>query len=192
MRPVYESYITMIDKLVKADYKSLIFEFRGYKVMVDFDLSKLYGVDTKRLKEQVKRNINRFPCDFMFELTVEEKDQLVAKCDRLQILKHSSVCPFVFTEQGVAMLSSILNSDRAIEVNIEIMRAFVRLRKMLSSHVDLARKLVSLEKKYDAQFRVVFEAIRALMAEPEKPERKIGFEVKEKAAKYKFKRRGLK
>jgi hypothetical protein len=128
----------------------------------------------------------------MFRLTKKEKLELVTKCDRFQKLKHSSSLPCAFTEQGVAMLSSILNSDRAIEVNIEIMRAFVRLRKMLSSHVDLARKLVALEKKYDAQFRVVFEAIRALMAEPEKPERKIGFEVKEKAGEYKAKRRGLK
>jgi len=117
--------------------------------------------------------------------------ELVTKCDRFQKLKHSSALPCAFTEQGVAMLSSILKSDRAIEVNIEIMRAFARLRKMLSSHVDLARKLVDLEKKYDAQFRVVFEAIRALMAEPEKSERKIGFKVKEKAAVYKTKKRGL-
>lgn len=105
MRPVPKAAITMIDKLIRADYKSLIYEFRGYKVMVDFDLSKLYGVETKRLKEQVKRNINRFPEDFMFELSQEEKEQLVTKCDRLLILKHSSVCPMVFTEQEVAMLS---------------------------------------------------------------------------------------
>jgi len=103
--------ITMIDKLIRADYRSLIFEFRDYKVMVDFDLSKLYGVDTKRLKEQVKRNINRFPGDFMFELTQEEKQQLISICDRLIILKHSSVCPMVFTEQGVAMLSSVLRAS---------------------------------------------------------------------------------
>ena len=101
----------MIDKLIRADYRSLIFEFRDYKVMVDFDLSKLYGVDTKRLKEQVKRNINRFPGDFMFELTQEEKQQLISICDRLIILKHSSVCPMVFTEQGVAMLSSVLRAS---------------------------------------------------------------------------------
>ncbi len=100
----------MIDKLTKADYKSLIFEFRGYKVMVDYDLSKLYGVDTKRLKEQVNRNINRFPEDFMFELSQEEKEQMITTCNRLAALKHSSVCPMVFTEQGVAMLSSVLHS----------------------------------------------------------------------------------
>jgi hypothetical protein len=91
----------MIDKLIKADYKSLIFEFRGYKVMVDFDLSKLYGVETKRLKEQVKRNINRFPKDFMFELSQEEKELLIASCDRLAILKHSSVCPMVLLSKGL-------------------------------------------------------------------------------------------
>ena len=164
---------------------------RRQKVMLDNDLALLYGVPTKVLNQAVRRNLRRFPPDFMFRLTKKEKLELVTKCDRFQKLKHSSSLPSAFTEQGVAMLSSILNSDRAIEVNIEIMRAFVRLRKMLSSHVDLARKLVDLEKKYDAQFRVVFEAIRALMAEPEKSKRKIGFKVKEKAAVYKTKKRGL-
>lgn len=161
---------------------------RRQKVMLDYDLAALYGVPTKVLNQAVRRNIRRFPSDFMFHLSKKEKEELVTKCDRLKTLKHSSSLPRVFTEQGVAMISSILNSDRAIEVNIEIMRAFVRLRKMLSTHVDLALKLSALEKKYDAQFRVIFDAIRALMAEPEKPKRKIGFEVKEKTAAYRTKK----
>jgi hypothetical protein len=171
--------------------QSILF-IRRQKVMLDNDLAALYGVPTKVLNQAVRRNVRRFPPDFMFRLTKEEKLELVTKCDRFRKLKHSSSLPCAFTEQGVAMLSSILNSDRAIEVNIEIMRAFVRLRKMLSSHVALARKLVALEKKYDAQFRVVFEAIRALMAEPEKPERKIGFEVKEQAARYRVNKKQTK
>jgi len=115
----------------------------------------------------------------MFSLTKEEKAELVTNCDRFERLKHSSSLPRAFTEQGVAMLSSVLNSERAIDVNIEIMRAFVRLRQMLSAHKDLERKLIALEKKYDEQFKVVFDAIRALMAPTQKPKRKIGFEVKE-------------
>ena len=109
----------------------------------------------------------------MFRFTKEEKDELVTNCDRFERLKHSSSLPRAFTEQGVAMLSSVLNSERAIDVNIEIMRAFVRLRQMLSAHKDLERKLIALEKKYDEQFKVVFDAIRALMAPTQKPSRKI-------------------
>jgi len=164
----------MIDKLVKADYESLIFEFRGYKVMVDFDLSKLYGVDTKRLKEQVKRNINRFPHDFMFELTVKEKDQLVKKCDRLQILKHSSVCPFVFTEQGVAMLSSVLRSEKAIRINIEIMRAFSRYRALLYENDELRKEIKNLDKKLNEAFRYLLDRIDELH-QKKKDRKQIGF-----------------
>ena len=120
----------------------------------------------------------------MFRLTKKEKDELVTNCDRFERLKHSSALPRAFTEQGVAMLSSVLNSDRAIEVNIEIMRAFVRLREMLASHKELARKLGEMEEKYDEQFKVVFDAIRALMEPPKKQRKKIGFEVKERAAAY--------
>jgi hypothetical protein len=162
---------------------------RGQKVIIDKDLAELYKVSTKALNQAVKRNKTRFPQDFMFQLTQEETTELVTNCDRFKRLKHSSVFPHVFTEQGVAMLSSVLNSERAIEVNIEIVREFVRLRQMLSSHADLARKLAVLEKKYDAQFRVVFYAIRALTAETKKPKRKIGFYVKEKTAVYKTKKR---
>jgi len=157
---------------------------RGQKVLLDRDLAQLYQVSTKVLNQAVKRNINRFPKDFMFQLTRKENNELVTNCDRFSILKHSSTLPHAFTEQGVAMLSTVLNSERAIEVNIQIMRAFVRLRQMLSTHADLAKKLEALERKYDSQFRVVFEAIHALMAEPEQPKRKIGFTAKEKHAVY--------
>jgi hypothetical protein len=152
----------MIDKLIRADYKSLIFEFRGYKVMIDFDLSTLYSVETKRLKEQVKRNINRFPRDFMFELTQEEKEQLIAKCDRLQILKHSSVCSMVFTEQGVAMLSSVLRSEKAISINIEIMRAFSHYRALLYENDELRKDIINLDKKLNVAFRYLLDRIDEL------------------------------
>jgi predicted transcriptional regulator len=164
----------MIDKLIRKDYKSLIFEFRGYKVMVDFDLSKLYGVETKRLKEQVKRNINRFPRDFMFELTLEEKEQLIAICERLAILKHSSVCPIVFTEQGVAMLSSVLRSERAIIINIEIMRAFSNYRALLYENDELRKEIKNLDKKLNEAFRYLLDRIDEL--HQKKNERKpIGY-----------------
>jgi hypothetical protein len=152
----------MIDKLVRADYKSLIFEFRGYKVMIDFDLSKLYSVETKRLKEQVKRNINRFPKDFMFELTPEEKDQLVANCDRLMVLKHSSVCPMAFTEQGVAMLSSVLRSEKAININIEIMRAFSHYRALLFENDEIRKEIKNLDRKLNEAFRYLLDRIDEL------------------------------
>jgi len=164
---------------------SKIVILRGEKVLLDRDLAELYGVKTKALKQAVRRNIRRFPDDFMFELTKEEfedwRSQFVTSNRDKMGLRYK---PMAFTEQGVAMLSSVLNSNRAIEVNIAIMRAFVQLRKMISSHADLERKLVALEKKYDQQFRVVFDAIRALMAPPERPKKKIGFEVKERRAVY--------
>ena len=165
-----------------------IFLIRRKKVMLDRDLAELYGVETKVLNQAVKRNEKRFPTDFMFRLNIKEKNELVTNCDRLSKLKHSSVFPCIFTEQGVAMLSTVLNSERAIEVNIQIMRAFVKLREMLSTHKDLARKLSALENKYDDQFRVVFDAIRALMTEEEKPKRKIGFKTGEKKSRYEAKK----
>ena len=143
---------------------------RGQKVMLSTDLAELYQVEPRVLVQAVKRNIARFPEDFMFQLTEEEFSNL-----KSQIVISSwgglrRARPYAFTEQGVAMLSSVLRSKRAIQVNIEIMRAFVRLRRMLASHADLARKLEALEKKYDAQFKVVFEAIRELMKPPETKE----------------------
>lgn len=143
--------------------------------MIDRDLAFLYRVSTKRLNEQVKRNIKRFPSDFMFQLTRLEKIELVAICDRFNTLKHSTVTPYAFTEQGVAMLSSVLNSDRAILVNIQIMRAFTQLRRMLLTNHDLRRKIAEIEKKYDYQFKIVFDAIKQLFTPPQKPKRRIGF-----------------
>jgi hypothetical protein len=151
---------------------------RGHKVMLDADLAVLYGVETKQLKRAVRRNINRFPKDFMFQLNREEFDGVRSHFGTSS-WGGTRYMPMAFTEQGVAMLSSVLKSDRAIEVNIAIMRAFVQLRQMLASHKDLARKLAALEKQYDEQFKIVFEAIHELMIPPEKPRKKIGFVVKE-------------
>ena len=154
--------------------------------MVDDDLAELYEIPVKVLNQAVKRNRSRFPGDFMFQLTAEESDSLRSHFVTLKTGRgrHRKYLPFAFTEQGVAMLSSVLRSKRAVQVNIEIMRAFVRLRQMLASNARLARKLADLEKKYDAQFKVVFEAIRQLMAPPQPKKRKIGFLVEEKAAAY--------
>ncbi|MBI4680640.1 MAG: ORF6N domain-containing protein [Nitrospirae bacterium] len=154
-----------------------IFLVRGQKVMLDTDLAQLYEVATKVFNQAVKRNIKRFPSDFMFQLGTDEYDALRSQFVTLKPGRgqHRKYLPFVFTEQGVAMLATVLNSERAIQVNIEIMRAFVSLRNMLASNAALSRKIKSLEKKYDARFRVVFEAIRALMTLPEKKSPKIGF-----------------
>jgi hypothetical protein len=151
---------------------------RGQKVLLDEALAALYGVDVKALNQAAKRNADRFPADFMFQLTAEENAVLRSQIVTLKSGsgRHRKFRPYAFTEQGVAMLSSVLRSRRAVRVNIEIMRAFVQLRQMLASHADLARKLAALEKKYDAQFKVVFDAIRELMAPPEPPrKRRIGF-----------------
>ena len=160
--------------LVAEQIQRAILLLRGHKVMLDFDLARLYAVETKILNKAVKRNIARFPDDFMFELSEEEFASL-----RFQFGTSRwggrRYRPYAFTEQGVAMLSSVLRSGRAVNVNIEIMRAFVRLRAMLSSHEDLARMLAALEKKYDAQFKVVFDAIRELMTPPQPKRRPIGF-----------------
>lgn len=150
---------------------------RRHRVMLDTDLAKLYGVPTKVLNQAVRRNASRFPPDFMFELTGEEATALRSQFVTLKTGRgqHRKYRPYVFTEQGVAMLSSVLHSERAIQVNIAIMRAFVQLREMIGSNKGLARRLTELERKYDSQFRVVFEAIRELMAEPESKVKRIGF-----------------
>ncbi len=150
---------------------------RGHRVMLDSDLAELYEVPTKRLNEQVRRNIKRFPPDFMFQLTPEKFDSLRSHFATLKIGRgqHRKYLPYAFTEQGVAMLSGNLNSDRAIDVNVAIMRAFVKLREFALTHKELSRKLNDLEKKYDSQFKVVFDAIRQLMTPPEPKKRKIGF-----------------
>ncbi|MEJ2171102.1 MAG: ORF6N domain-containing protein [Desulfobacterales bacterium] len=156
---------------------------RGERVILDHDLAEMYGVETRVLKQSVRRNIDRFPDDFMFELTKKEQDSLRSQIVILKRGQHSKYPPFAFTEQGVAMLSSVLNSARAITVNIAIMRTFTRLRTMIASHDDLKRKIEAMEKKYDDQFRIVFEAITQLIEEDEKPKKKIGY-IKEGQAKY--------
>ena len=174
--------------ILKGTIEQKIFLIRGQKVMLDRDLAELYGIETKALKQAVRRNSKRFPNDFMFELSKEEfrilRSQFVTSS--WGGIRYTSMA---FTEQGVAMLSSVLNSERAIEANIEIMRAFVRIRQMLTSNIVLARKLATLERKYDEQFKVVFDAIRALMTpKAAKPRKQIGFEVKEHRANYSIKR----
>jgi hypothetical protein len=155
-----------------------ILQIRNHKVMLDRDLASLYGVPTKVLVQAVKRNAARFPADFMFQLSKEElenwRSQIVTSNARARMSLRRQ--PYAFTEQGVAMLSSVLRSARAVQVNIEIMRAFVRMRQILATHADLARKLNDLERKYDVQFKMVFDAIRELMAPPPDTKRgKIGF-----------------
>jgi len=157
-----------------------IYLIRSQKVMLDSDLAELYGVKTFNLNKAVKRNIDRFPQDFMFQLTKEEADSL-----RFRIGMSKSegrggrrYLPYVFAEQGVAMLSSVLRSERAIHVNIAIMRVFVKLREFLSTHKELAHKLAELERKierHDEEIKAIFDAIRQLMTPPQKPKRKIGF-----------------
>jgi hypothetical protein len=169
---VNEKSLIPVDRIEKA-----ILLVRGQKVMLDADLAELYGVETRVLVQAVKRNLERFPEDFMFQLNKDDVDFLRSQIVTLKKGRgqHSKYLPYAFTEQGVAMLSSVLRSWRAIQVNIEIMRAFIRLRQMLASYVELARKLDALEKKYDAQFKQVFEAIRQLMTPPEPKRRPIGF-----------------
>jgi len=167
-----QSSLIHVESIEKA-----IYLIRGERVMLDYNLAALYQVTTKALNQAVGRNRERFPIDFMFQLTVMELDQL----NRSQIVtssqKHRNpkFGPHAFTEHGILMLSSVLHSDRAIQVNIEIMRAFVNLRRMLASNVELAGKLKELESKYDRQFKVVFDAIRRLMSPPPRARKPIGF-----------------
>ncbi|MBI2113700.1 MAG: ORF6N domain-containing protein [candidate division NC10 bacterium] len=166
-----------------------ILALRGHKIMLDADLASMYGVETKVLVRAVKRNEERFPSDFMFQLSQDEFENLRFHFGTSRSWGGRRHLPYAFTEQGVAMLSSVLRSPRAVQVNIEIMRAFVRLRQMLQTNADLARKLAALEKKYDTQFKVVFDAIRALMAPPRPQRRPIGFRVEEAGAGYRIRRR---
>ena len=162
---------------------SKIYLIRDVKVMLDRDLAELYGVETKRLKEQVRRNSERFPEDFMFELTKEELKNLRSQF-AISSWGGARYSPMAFSEHGVLMLSSVLRSERAVQVNIQIMRTFTQLRKMLSTHEDLKRKIESMEKKYDQQLQVVFDAIKQLLETEETPKKKIGFTVKEKQKAY--------
>jgi hypothetical protein len=157
-----------------ANLEQQILFLRGQKVMLSTDLAKLYEVEPRVLNQAVKRSLERFPEDFMFQLTQGEFANLKSQ-SVISSWGGSRAQPYAFTEQGVAMLSSVLNSPRAILVNIAIMRAFVKLREILASHQDLAKKLDSMERKYDAKFKVVFDAIRELMQPPSKPRPRIGF-----------------
>jgi ORF6N domain-containing protein len=190
---VPEDLVTIPDSLIENS----IVLVRGHKVILDRELARLYGVSTRTLNQAVKRNLNRFPEDFMFQLTADEtaawhhtsserlRSQIVilnATNLRSQIVtlkksrgKHVKYRPYAFTEHGILMLSSVLKSERAVQVNIQIMRTFVRLREILASNADLNRRLDDLERNYDTKFKVVFDAIRTLLAAPEKTTRKIGF-----------------
>jgi hypothetical protein len=162
---------------------------RGQKAILDSDLSKLYGVTTKRLNEQVKRNKSRFPEDFMFQLTTEEKAEVVANCDHLSKLKFSPVLPFAFTEHGTIMAASVLNTQRAVDVSIYVVRVFVRLREILYTHKELARKLNEIEGKiahHDVAIHTLIDAIKQLMKQPETKEKKIGFIVRERRPQYRL------
>ena len=171
---------------VEAIQGKILF-IRGEKVLLDRDLAQMYGVETKQLKRAVRRNGRRFPPDFMIELTKDEYDTLRSQSGTLKRGEHSKYMPMAFTEQGIAMLSSVLNSERAIEVNIVVMRAFVQLRKFATSYEVLERKLSELEQRFgahDEKIEVIFEAIRQLMTPPGKERKKIGFTVKEGRAPY--------
>jgi hypothetical protein len=160
---------------------------RGQKVLFDSDLAPLYGVTTGNLNKAVNRNRDRFPSDFMFQLSAEEAGDLIFQIGRSKGRGGRRHCPYAFTEQGIAMLSSVLNSDRAIRVNIAIMAAFVKLRQMLETNRELARKFSQLERrvgKHDQEIAAILEAIRQLMAPPEKPRREIGFHVRERTGHY--------
>jgi hypothetical protein len=169
--------------LPTSPIESRIIELHGLRVIIDTDLAELYGVTTKRLNEQVRRNIERFPEDFMFQLTAEEKAEVVANCDHLSKLKFSSALPYAFTEHGAIMAASVLNSPRAVEVSVYVVRAFVRLRLLVSTHKDLSHKLDELERKvsgHDQAIAGLIKAIRSLMTPPEPKKRKIGFKADEK------------
>ncbi len=175
-------------EIIRAEViESRILIIRGKKIMLDHDLAELYGVETKYLNRQVKRNIRRFPDEFMFQLTLEEKNELVTNWHRFNSLKHSTSLPFAFTEYGAVMLASVLNSLKAVEASILVIRAFIRLRKILSTHKKLAQKLRELELKiesHDEQITAILTAINQLLTPSEKTKKKIGFTVGEKRVKY--------
>lgn len=163
--------------LNKSSIASQIYFIRGEKVMLDYELASLYGVETRALKQAVKRNMERFPGDFMFKLTDNEMDFLVSQFVIPSKSKFGGAKPMAFTEQGVAMLSGVLKSKRAVEVNIAIMRTFVHIRKLMQGNKELERKINQLEKKYDENFRMVFEAIRKLIKDDKSIVKKIGYRV---------------
>jgi len=171
----------MTTTILKAEYEILIFTIRGRKVMIDSDLAMLYEVPTKALKQQVKRNKSRFPEDFMFLLDNSEKEELVTNCDRLRNLQHSSVNPMAFTEQGVAMLSTVLRSEKAIRINIEIMRAFARYRGLLRENEELRKEITALDNKLNASLQFLLERIDELHQGRNEPRRSIGYKYKKRA-----------
>jgi hypothetical protein len=167
--------VAKLSMVYAARVERMVLRLRGQNVLLDSDLAELYGVGTGALIRAVKRNVERFPVDFMFQLSQPEFADLRSHAGISSSWGGRRYPPYAFTEQGVAMLSSVLRSQRAVLVNVEIMRAFVRLRRMLESNADLVRKLDALERRFDAQFKVVFQAIRELMAPPEPPHKRIGF-----------------
>jgi hypothetical protein len=167
----------MPELITQQNIYQKIFIIRGQRVMLNTDLAELYNIPTKVLNQSVKRNYKRFPDEFMFQLTKKEFKELVTNCDQFNNLKHSYQRPYVFTEPGVAMLSSVLNSDRAIQVNVQIIRAFIKLRQMVLNYADLRKKIEEMEQKYDSQFKTVFDALRELLVTKPKSVPKIGFKI---------------
>ena len=165
----------MRNQVLLSQVDQRILQLRGHRVLLSSDLAVLYAVEPRALMQAVKRNKERFPADFMFQLSIEEHANLRSQFATSSSWGGRRTAPYAFTEQGVAMLSSVLRSPRAVRVNVEIMRAFVRLRQMLGANAELAKKLAELEAKYDSQFKVVFQAIRELMTPPARPGRRIGF-----------------
>lgn len=158
------------------DITRRIFTIRGVKVMIDRDLARFYGVQTKRLNEQVKRNKKRFPADFVFQLTEDEKAEVVANCDHLKNLKYSKTLPYAFTEHGAIMAAGVLNSQTAVDISIVIVRAFVKLRHLFIEHAELKREIEALRKQTEERFEIVFEVLDQLVSDDsDSPDRKIGF-----------------
>lgn len=155
--------------------ENMILTLRGQKVILDRDHASLYGVSTKAFNQAVKRNPKRFPSHFVFQLTSDEKKQLVTNCDRFNSLKHSSTAPRAFTEHGALMSANVLNSENAIQVSVLVVEAFIRLRKTVMEVKELAEKVNALEAKYDSQFKIVFDAVKKLISSPTNPKKKIGF-----------------
>ena len=170
----------MESQKTSIDTSRQILEIRGTHVILDFRLAILYGVETRALKQQVKRNLNRFPPDFMFELSEDEINRLVSQFVIPERKVLGGSIPMAFTEQGVAMLSSVLRSHKALEVNIAIMRTFVQIRRMMTESADLSRRIDSLESRYEEQFQSVFAAIRELLDKKSEPRRAIGYRIPEK------------
>ena len=166
----------MTELIPNEDILSRILVLRDQRVLLSHDLAHLYGVTTKALNQAVKRNSERFPPDFVFQLTEQEKQQVVTICDHLPSLKFTPHLPYAFTEHGALMLANVLKSPRAALVSIEVVRAFLKLRSLMATHQDLANKLTKLETKYDSKFKIVFDAIREMMRPPQALGKQIGFE----------------